>query len=64
MLFKQVAELFLNIVYVAENSPRNIDHMNVNHFVGLANINLGNAANNFINLPNTEDFDAESKIIV
>ena len=61
---KQIAALFLNRNYVAQNSPSIIDPMNVNQFVGLDNLNLGNAANNFINSPDTPEFTADDKIIV
>ena len=38
--------------------------MNENEFVGLNNLSLGHAANNFINSPDTLEFTAEDKIVI
>ena len=38
--------------------------MNENEFVGLNNLSLGHAANNFINSPGTPEFTAEDKIVI
>lgn len=47
-LFKEVASLFLNPNYVRENDPSDIEHENPDYFVGVDDINLGNAANNHL----------------